>query len=172
VRDDLAGKRVKCPACGAPQLVPAEEVECDVEIVEEEPPVVEVVEAPPKRDEERPPRAKKKRRRRSSSRDDGPMSRMYMDQARENRRRDEARARAAGGWGTDEDGGRTMFGVHVTAGVLGGAGMLIFGLLCMLLIVIVRAAAEEGVVDPRLFIGAIVCTVLGAIVLIKSLFFG
>jgi hypothetical protein len=178
VSDDNAGKWARCPGCGVANQVPAPNpVEYDVEVVEEDPPQA-VRPAPAAKakalpsdvhDDARKPAKGKKKKRRSSRREEGPLSQMYMAQAREEERRDAARARAAGSWDRDEDGGRTMFGIHVTAGVLAGAGMLFVGLLAMAIIAIFR---DEIVIAPRLFIAAIIGTTIGGITLIKSLFFG
>jgi hypothetical protein len=178
IADEYTGKRIKCPSCGAAQSVPAaDSVEYDVEIVEEAPPAAvspaprQPARAKPALEAEatKPPRGKKKRKRGSAGEKEGSLAQMYMEQARHDLRRDEGRARAAGSWGRDEDGGRTLFGIHVTAGVLAGAGMLFTGLLAMAIIAIFR---DELVLAPRLFIAAIAGTTLGGITLIKSLFFG
>lgn len=188
VGDEHAGKRTKCPSCGAALTVPkpeAEVIEAEVveaEVVEAEVIDVEVVEeggaAAAKRksarDEEpddEPRRGRRKKRRRAPD-GGGPMSRMYEEQARRDMARDGALARAADrDWGRDEQGGWTLFGVHVTAGVMSGAGMLLTGLLATALIAIFKDD-KEVVLGPRAFIASILCTTLGAIVLIKSIFFG
>ncbi len=160
VGDEHAGKRSKCPSCGEVSQVPAPEVE-ELEEIEEID--VEVVE------EEEPKPRKKKRRPRERG---GAMSQMYEAQARADERRDRALGRSMDTeWGRDEQGGWTLFGVHVTAGVLSGAGMLLFGLFAIVLILIFKDD-EDVILGPRIFIGAIVFTSLGAIVLVKSLFFG
>jgi hypothetical protein len=151
-----------------------EPIECDV-LDEEEPRRAPAKAKRRERDdddeEDRPRRGKKKRRRRSEDRE-GDLSRQYMAEARKNMRRDEMRARAAGGFERDEDGGWTMFGVHITAGVLSGAGMLFVGLLAMVIIFIIRSMDEDIIPGPRLFIAAIVFTTIGGITLIKSIFYG
>jgi hypothetical protein len=186
VAEEYAGKRVKCPACKVALVVPEPEEEpIECEVAEEEPIECDVAEEEPRAarrkarrpddsdEEERPRRGKKKRPRRRSKDGEGALSAMYMKEAREQMRRDELRARAAGGFSRDDDGGGwTMGGVHITAGVLSGAGMLFVGLLAMALIFIIRSMDEEIIPGPRLFIAAIVCTTIGAITLIKSIFYG
>lgn len=171
VADESAGKKARCPGCGAALVVPTQEPdEADFEYVEDDPP------APPAPPEKANPEAggakrkksKKKPKSRPPAERRGTLSDMYMEQAREEMRRDELRARAAGGWGRDEEGGWTMFGVHLTAGVLSGAGLLFVGILAMVGILIF--GAEE--LGPRAYAAAIICTAAGAITLIKSLFFG
>ena len=173
VGDEHAGRRAKCAACGATNVVPT----LDVEVVEEEEVMeAEVIEEKPARgrayDDEEPRRKKKKRPPRER---DGPMARMYLAEAQRNTKRDQAMARVAGVYDRDDDDhpghGWTMFGIHITAGVLSGAGMLLFGLLMMALIAIFKDD-EDIVIGPRAFIGAIVFTTLGAFVLVKALFFG
>jgi hypothetical protein len=192
VGDEHAGKRTKCPSCGAAVVVPkpeAEELEVEVieaEVVEAEVIEAEVVEADrvtpakgkPSRDDdydEEPRKGRKKKRRRRAPDRGGPLSRMYEEQARRDMARDMAMARTADtSWGRDDDReghGWTMFGVHITAGVLSGAGMLFVGLLATALIAIFKDD-EEVVIGPRAYIASIVCTALGAIVLVKALFFG
>src|SRR5262249_46139240 len=179
VADQNAGKWARCPGCGVANQVPAPDpVEYDVEVVEDDPPraarpapaaEAKALPADVRVTGKKPAKGKKKGKRRSAAREEGPLSQMYMAQARAEQRRDEARARSAGSWGRDEDGGRTLFGIHVTAGVLAGSGMLFVGLLAMAILAIFR---EEVVIAPRLFIAAVVGTTIGAITLIKSLFFG
>jgi DNA-directed RNA polymerase subunit RPC12/RpoP len=176
VADDYAGKRVRCPACGAAVLVPAQEpAGADFELVEDDPPGAVTPARPPARpgppDAGGDPKRKTKGTRRKAKRRSagGPLSRMYDAQAREQLRRDDARARAAGTWNRDEEGGWTLFGVHVTAGVLSGAGMLFTGLLATLVIALFR---DQWMLHPRVYIASVGCTTLGGIVLIKGLFFG
>jgi hypothetical protein len=142
-----------------------EVLEAEIEVVEEDDDVVTDVQVV-KDDREKKPR-KKKRPKRADR--EGEMSRMYMAQAREDARRDELRA--GGGRRGDDDEGMTLGGVHLTAGVVSGAGMLFVGLLCMVLILIFRND-EEVFLGPRVFIGAIVCTAVGLLTLVKSIFFG
>jgi hypothetical protein len=91
-----------------------------------------------------------------------------MDEARARLQRDEERAadvRRRGGEGL------TMFGVHVTAGVVGGSLMLISGVMCMM---ILAFCWSVGIVvfNPRILAGAFVGTVLGAVTLVRALVFG
>jgi hypothetical protein len=95
---------------------------------------------------------------------------MYMQQAREDDRRDRLRAREAGGWGRDSvGGGWTMFGVTLTAGVVTGGGMLLTGLLATAAIMFFR---EEMNIKPKTFVYAIGWTAVGGLILIRALFFG
>ncbi len=95
---------------------------------------------------------------------------MYMDQARRDvKRRDEERAQAARRRGGDEGGGWTLFGVHLTAGVVGAFVTLVAGLAGMAFIAAFR---DEMRISPRMFVGAIACTTIGALSLLKLVFFG
>src|SRR5206468_2390555 len=123
-------------------------------------------------DDDRPRRGGKRRGKPDRG---GPMARMYEKQHEADMRRYGALANTADpDYGRDDDReghGWTMFGVHVTAGVLSGTGLLLIGLMSMALIAIFKDD-EDVVIGPRIFIGAIACTALGAIVLVKSLVFG
>jgi hypothetical protein len=98
---------------------------------------------------------------------DGSLSRMYEEQALAEQERQQAlyrpRSREPGeGW--------TMFGVHITGGVLAGCGLLFGGLLAM---GVIGLAFSLGYMpNPRLFIPAVGGTALGAIILVRALFFG
>lgn len=174
--DHLAGKRIKCPSCAAALKVPGgadDPAEWDFEVVEDEEPVT-VNPAPAPADapivEEAPPADKNKsgKGKRRSGRSSA-LTRMYVEQAEAELRRDEVRAKAAG-WGHDQGHGDwTLFNVHVTAGVISGAAMLLIGILCIALILIFQNQFQFG---PRVYVGAIVLPAIGAITLIKSLFFG
>jgi hypothetical protein len=202
VADEHAGRRVRCPVCRAEQRLAAAEPEvCDLEIVEDEPAAaqppapepevcdLEIVEDEPAgavtADKPTRPRAsspagaeapervttgdrKKPTKKPPTRGKEGPMSRMYMDKARQDARKDEERARTRRR-GRDSDGGLTMFGVHLTPGVVGAFSMLIAGLGGMAFIGVYR---NEMRITPRLFVGALVCTVVGAITLLKLVFFG
>src|SRR5262245_16051758 len=139
VADKHAGKRIKCPSCGAPHSVPEPEdpgfevIEDDAEVVEAG---LEIVESGPA--DAAPPEAgggpkgadKKKRRKKRPP--ESPVAQALMAQARHQLRQDEMRAQAAGGREDPNDRGWTMFGVHITAGVCAGVGMLFTGLMAML----------------------------------------
>jgi hypothetical protein len=118
--------------------------------------------------EEAKPKARKRKKRRRVQ-EEGPLARMYAAQAEARARHDEALGRKVGEWGRDEGGGWTLFGVHITKGVLAGAGMVISGLLCMVVFAILQA---QSVISVRLFVGALIYTVLGAITLYRSLVVG
>lgn len=177
--DEHAGKRSKCPACGAAHVIPSlAPAVADLEIVSDELPTAEPVDddvqvdAPSgdRGDDEKKKRGTKKKRKKHPSREkDGPLAKMFLEQAREDMRRDDARARAAGSWSRDEDEGWTLFGVHLTAGVVSGAGMLFAGLMGMAFIALYR---HEMFLGPRIFIAAIGCTVIGGITLMRAVFFG
>jgi hypothetical protein len=179
VPEQHAGKSAKCPACGAVVKVPEPVEDHGLEVVEaaeEEgqapaPPEVQPVEPATADDtgsKEARTKAKKKKKRRRVH-EEGPLSRMYAAQAEARARHDEAMGRKVGGWGRDEGGGWTMFGVHITKGVLAGTGMVVSGLLCLIVFAILQA---QSLIDPRLFIGAIVYTGLGAFTLYRSLVVG
>jgi ribosomal protein L12E/L44/L45/RPP1/RPP2 len=205
VRDENAGKKAKCPKCGAvtmPPPVPApkrpapvvqdadeviedvdlEVIEDDIEVVEEVPAAAVHAGAPPQRVKANPAKAEKaeadtkkkkkkgkKKKDRSSGGGDGSLTQMYLERAERQLRTDQNRARAAGGWGADEDGGWTIGNVHITSGVLGAAGTLLLGLLGMATIGFFKDEFEFG---PRLFIGSMVCTALGAVGVIAFVCFG
>jgi len=177
VADEHAGKRVRCPVCGVPQLVPDAEPVVDLEVVEDEHPGGVTLEpsAPDGASADLADNArkvttgsKKKPKKRSSAGKEGPLARMYMDQARREARQDEARSRASRP-GRDEPAGMTMFGVHLTAGVVGAFSMLIAGIAGM---GFVAAFKDQMQISPRVFIGAIACTALGGLALVKLVFFG
>ena len=136
-----AGKKVKCPACGAVQAVP-------VPVVVEE--VVEAVQVDA-------PKKKKKRKKSAYERELALARRDYDGE------------RLVGG-PTEGNGGFTLFGIHLTAGVISGFTMLVLGIIA---IIVIKLAPEHGrLASPRAFYTAIVCTGLGAMLLVKSLFFG
>jgi hypothetical protein len=136
-----AGKKVICPGCGAVQVVP-------VPVVVEE--VVEAVQVDP-------PKKKKKRKKSAYERELALAKRDYEGE------------RLVGGE-TESTGGLTLFGIHLTAGVIGGFSMLVLGILA---IIMIKLAPEHGrLASPRTFYVAIVFTGMGALLLVKSLFFG
>lgn len=196
IGDEHAGKKTKCKACGAVHVIPNPEpeevfvgvVEDDTEVVDaieidddetEVMPAIEVEEDEKRPPARRPPRRDPdddgdnkrggKKQRRPSGDDGGPLSRQYMAEARESMRRDELRA--TGGRREDDDQSWTIGGLHITAGVISGAVLILIGLTCIVFIAIFKDD-EDIVIGPRIFIGAIVCTVLGIGTLVKSLFFG
>jgi hypothetical protein len=114
-------------------------------------------------------RGEGKKRKRRPSRAANSLAEQYMAEARENMRREELRA--LGVRRGDDDKSWTLGGVHITAGVISGATLLIVGLLCIVLIAIFKDD-EEVFLGPRIFIGAIGCTVVGIGTLVKSIFFG
>lgn len=187
IEDEHAGKKTKCKACGATHVIPHPEPEEEIiaAVAEEDPEVItavaadeeEVVTAVEVEEDDRKPargreeggKRKKPRRRRPARDEDGPLSRMYMAEAGGGTRRDSLRALPSRRG--DDDSGWTIGGLHITAGVITGATMLLLGLLCMGLIAIFKND-EEVFLGPRIFIGAIVCTVVGIATLAKSIFFG
>jgi hypothetical protein len=182
VADEHAGKKARCKGCGATPTVPApepeddDEVEMDVEVVEDEPAKEEKIAkekrpklSRPEDEDDRRPLKRKKRSRRGREDREGPMAQMYMNQAKKDLERDEMRTRSYGR--DDEEKGWTIGNVHITAGVIGGASMLFLGILCMILIAIFKDD-EDVIIGPRIFIGAIACTLVGIVTLVKSLFFG
>ncbi len=176
VADEHAGKKTKCTACGAVIEIPKPEVEeleveeIEVEVVEDEP----AAKRKPDRDDDSGERPRRRKRRRPDR--GGALARMYEAEGRRQEELYQGIARAAdSSWGRREDEreghGWTMFGVHLTAGVISGASMLLVGLLCMVLIMIFKDD-EEVTLGPRIFIGAILLTGMGLLVLAKSIFFG
>jgi len=177
IADEQAGKRAKCPTCGVTQDVPSQEdIVTDLEVVADGPPESENPAAsadPPDagiaaaigNDKKK---TKKKRKKRLSSDEDGPMTRMFMEQARAQQRKEELLASAGSSRDSDDE-GWTMFGVHLTAGVVSGAGLLLTGILAMIVIALLP---PDVIPKPRLFIAAFVGITLGGITLIKSIFFG
>ena len=220
VADDRAGKRAKCPKCGAVSAVPqadtggVEPVEYEIEVVDDVPsPASSAAKAPAKAPargaakvdaveevvevevaEEEPARssgvragvakdkaAKGKNKNRDSDEDDGDGKRRkkkkkgqystdsftqsYFEQAKRDQELREKRGR---GTGRDEGAeGLTIGGVHISGVVLGGAGLLLLGLIGMIVVGIFRE-----LVGMRVFVGALVCTALGAITLISAVVYG
>jgi hypothetical protein len=152
---------------------------CDLELVEEEDPpatVLPLAEEPPekRRATKHGNGAGKKsgpRRRREKPTMPPPPPResglagFYTEVALEERRREEMKMAT---W--TRGNGLTLFGVHITAGVLGGSLMLCTGLLC--LAVFVFFYKRGIIVRPRIIAAAVVYTTLGAATLIRSLVFG
>jgi hypothetical protein len=66
--------------------------------------------------------------------------------------------------------GLTMFGVHVTAGVIGGSFMLFSGLI--FLGVMLTGFSGGYYVTGRIIGGTIAYTILGVAILVRSLFYG
>jgi len=176
VNDEFAGRRAKCQACGAIQAVPRLappiiEVNA-LEVVEDEPEesTFELVEPAAKKkaaaDDEAPvPKKKKRKNKRTPEEvDEGSLAAMYMAEARENAEREEARAAAQG----NDAGGWTFMGIHVTAGVLGGAAMLITGSIAMIAFAVYRDEMGPKA-QGRAFVGAIVYTGIGLVTLFRAL---
>jgi hypothetical protein len=198
IGDEHAGKKTKCKACGAVHVIPnPEPEEVFVGVVEDDTEVVDAIEVDDDKTEvmtaieveedekrttaRRPPRRDPDDEDRDSRRDDGKkrkrrpnraansLADQYMAEARGNMRREELRATA--GWREDDDQSWTIGGLHITAGVISGAVLILLGLMCIVFIAIFKDD-EDIVIGPRIFIGAIVCTVIGIGTLVKSLFFG
>jgi hypothetical protein len=111
---------------------------------------------------------KKKRKPKLSSDRHSPAVEMYLQQGEAELRRDAARVRPSRR-GAGE--GLTIGNVHITAGVMSGAGLTLVGLLCIAFIAFFHSIGYL-VISPRIWIGAIGGTAIGLITLIKSLFFG
>src|SRR5436190_503197 len=98
IADHHAGKRIKCPSCGAALPVPGpgdEPAEWDFEVVEDdEPPTVNPVQ--PAAEDPKGDNKKRGPKGRQRSGRGGGVARMYLEQAEAEMRRDEVRARAAG----------------------------------------------------------------------------
>ena len=152
VADEFAGKKARCPQCGAVVAVPPPAPDAgESEAPEDEPPVVR-------------PRRKKKRR---PADEEGPTARAYMREAEARLRRDDERERNR----KREDGdGYTFGGVHVTAGVVMGGTLLAVGLVALAALLLARAGGNPA--SPRLYAAAAIGTVLGALTLVKALLFG
>lgn len=181
--EEFRGRKVRCPACQQILTVPLPEAAPVAE--EEEEDYFEVVTAAPtnKATEENlpevvaeevgpdePRRPKKRKKKRKPRSEESELARMYMEDAEEEMEREERRARAMGGLNRDDDsGGMTLFGVHVTAGVLGGFGTLLLGIIGFIICAIIK---DEEVYPVRLFVGSLVCVVLGAFGLVRALVFG
>jgi hypothetical protein len=112
-------------------------------------------------------RPRKKRKKSPPEREKG-MAGAYMSAARsqmemEDKERNRLR-RARGN-------GLTFLNVHVTAGVVGGASMLVSGLVCLAVLGICLAN-NIMIYNPRIVIGAVVYTAIGAFTLVRALVFG
>ncbi len=66
--------------------------------------------------------------------------------------------------------GVTVFGVHITGGVILGTLLLIIGLVDLAAVGI--ATSQGRAVNPRMLIGGLVCTAIGVFALVRSLLFG
>lgn len=179
VNDEFAGRRARCQACGVVQTVPkpaaavAQVVEvAEFEVVEDEPegetfqlagPAPRSVAADA--EDAAPPKKKKRKNTRTKDEvDDGSLAALYLADACETAAREEERAREQG----NDGGGWTFLGIHVTAGVAGGAGMLLSGTIAMIAFGLYRdemGAKTQG----RAFVGAIVYTTVGLITLFRAL---
>jgi hypothetical protein len=171
VGDEFAGRRVKCPACAAVGVAPTPD------------PVFEVVEREPEAasaeddssplylardpDDEPDPKTGETRRRRRRKQDleeEGSFAAVAMTEARERSEIEERRARES----VNDGGGRTMFGIHVTGGVLTGAGLLFLGTVALIALAFLRDSMGPRV-QVRAFIVAIVFTGIGLVTLFRAL---
>lgn len=178
-KDEFAGKKTKCPGCGVLNRIPVPEPEvievADIEVIEDEvaEPVEAVAATPPAVKASAPSttsvKTKKKAKKTKQDDERGAMARMYMEHAEKDFKAKEKRRKAAPSWGRDEDGGFMMFGVHLSAGVIGAASMLLLGIIAMIVVGFFPSIAGR---DYRIMLGAIGCTAGGAIGLIKTVFFG
>jgi hypothetical protein len=173
-QDQHAGLKVKCPACGATTAVPKPEPgpEAELAFLDEEPASATQPAPPPATVDQSSAikrRRKKKARERSSIDHDDSLAGQYLARARAEMKRDEILAASAGG--TDESGGWTMFGIHVTAGVLAGTGMVFIGILGFIALAVFHKDFS-GVLNVRVLAGAGACTAIGAFTLIRSLVYG
>ena len=187
VHDEHAGKKAKCPGCASVLLVPVPEpAAMAIEVLDDPPralagdgvrpglpprPPQAVEGAPAGRVYEAPKKQKKdKQKPKDDNPDRGDMARMYLEHAEKELKRKEKeknRPRARAQWGGDGDGGLTLFGVHLSAATITGAGMFILGILSIIII-----ALFPDISGSRIMIGAVVCTAAGAITFIKAVFFG
>ena len=177
VNDEFAGRRAKCSACGTIQAVPkpvaAQVVEVNAfEVVEDEPDgeTFQLADPGPRKadppdDDAVPPRKKKRKNIRTKDEvDDGSLAAPYLADACETAAREEERARQQG----NDGGGWTMFGVTLTAGVLGGSGMLLSGAIAMIAMAFFRDDMGPKT-QGKAFVGAIVYTAIGLITLFRAL---
>lgn len=174
VPDENAGKKTKCPKCDRPLTVPAaeEEVVEDFEFVEDEPakPVAPPPEPPkpPKVEkdafdfEDKKKKKKKKRRIADQEEDEGTLAAMYMANARAQAEKDEKRVQG------NDGGGWTLFGITVTAGIIGGIGSILLAVVGG----VVWLFLPPDVRNVRIIIGSGVLFVLGGIAIINALFGG
>lgn len=177
VNDEFAGRRAKCTACGAIQDVPkpaaAQVVEVNqFEVVEDEPegetfqlaePGARTVAAD--EDDAAPPKRKKRKNIRTKDEvDDGSLAALYLADACETAAREEERVRRQG----NDGGGWTMFGIHLTAGVLGGSGMLLSGAIALIAMAFFRDDMGPKT-QGKAFVAAIVYTAIGLITLYRAL---
>jgi hypothetical protein len=150
--------------------------EVDLEVVEEgtAPPaddyweLEEVKESPPAGGAEAKGERPRKKRKKSPPDKEKGMAGAYMSAARaqmEAEDKERTRLRRARGNGI------TFMNVHVTAGVVGGASMLVSGLACLAVLGICLAN-DIMVYNPRIVIGAVVYTAIGAFTLVRALVFG
>jgi hypothetical protein len=152
VPEEHAGQLGKCPSCDAVLTLPAV------------PPPTEPVEVlEPETVEE--PRKKKREDR------EGELSRLYDDEAREQAQREAWRGRGGRRSGKD---GWTMFGVHLTAGVLGGTALVLGGLAGLgIYAAVVSSAGRMTPVGAGRLLGAAVAGILfGLFLLIRAVCFG
>jgi hypothetical protein len=148
-----AGKKAKCPACGSASPIPGP-ADWVVEVVEYGP-------RHPRFGQKAPGHIDPER---------SEMAKMYLDHAEKElkKRKKEPAARTNISWGRDGEGGFLMFGVHFSATTLAGASMLVMGIICVIYIALFPAIAQ----DYTIMYGAIVCSAMGAITLIKAVFYG
>lgn len=160
------------------EVVEPEPVEEDpeLEVVEEKSPRRPAAKARPKlndeeREERERPRKKKKKRMEYATAEDARgmqalySTKSYMDFKVEEEER-KRRRMFRGGMGE----GFTMFGVHLSGGVITGTLMLITGLMFSALF---AAGFSRGVIrSPRIIVGAVVYTIFGAAILFRAVFLG
>ncbi len=188
LKDEHAGRKAKCPACGEINRVPVallevEVLEVEVEFLEEgaaqpsestqqirpaplaaatvAPAAVQVL-------EEKPAQKEKRKKVDKIKEDRGEMARMYFSHAEKDLKKRRRNSKPPK-WGSDQDGGYYVFGVALSAGTVTGASMLLVGLLSMITVALFPGIAVR---NYRIMIGAVACTALGAITLGNAVFFG
>jgi hypothetical protein len=111
---------------------------------------------------------REKRTKQRPARQESGVAGLYMDQARDQIARDEWRAtpRHRGGGR-----GLTLFGVHVSAGIITGAVMVFTGLLGL---VVLALCGRRGLIafNPRVFVAVVIYTAVGAVILTRGLVYG
>jgi hypothetical protein len=141
-------------------------------------------------DDEERERFRRRRKKNQDPEQDKGMAAFYMSQTpaelslrKEEMKEKKKRKRRERGYDDDDDddgerlvnwaigsNGLTMFGVHFTAGVIGGSAMLVSGL--MFLTLIVLSSMGGLYLRGRILGGALAYTIIGAGVLVRSLFYG
>jgi hypothetical protein len=198
--DRFAGKLARCPSCRKPVRVPGSqngdgglELVADEddphpargkpgrEVAGEDPPARRrpAAEAPPERgnaagDEVRERPRRRRKRKSSDATEDKAAALLYLGKSAgellADLEHERERKQGGGELGRLLASGVTLFGVHITGGVILGTLLLIIGLVNLAAVGI--ASSQGRVVNSRMLIGALVCTAIGVFALVRSLLFG